>query len=181
MSRAGCGARQSTGVRGWRSAPKAPVVAAAAAGLALISVGLVGCSRASTDSPTGTSRTIRELDRALRHALVAGDAEAVEQALAPDFTIVPPPGVEESRAEYVDSVASGNLDYQEFRAISPVRVRVSGRLAVATYMSHLSVSSGDFRTEHDAWHTHAYERQGDRWRLVWAQATAVGGFPPQDG
>lgn len=176
----GCVAGPPAGSRHRRSTPRATVISALVV-TAVAGLGLVGCDRASDGAHADVSRTVRQLDAVLRQALVAGNADTVDRILARDFTIVPPPGEEESRAEYVESVASGALDYQVFRAITPVRVQVSGTLAVATYESHLAVSSGSFSAEHDAWHTHVYEERRGRWRLVWAQATAVGGFPPPQG
>jgi hypothetical protein len=93
--------------------------------------------------------------------------------------LVPPPGDKESREEYLQSVASGDLDYQAFEPITPVDVRVSGSVAVVTYESRLEVTAGGLHVEHAAWHTHIYRKHAGQWQQVWAQATAVGGFPPQ--
>lgn len=121
---------------------------------------------------------VREVDQTLRQALVAGDAVAADRILAPDFELVDPSGDKESRDQYLGSVSSGHLTFQRFEPVSRVRVRVSGDVAVVSYESRLAVSAGAVHLEHRAWHTHVYERSHGRWQQVWAQTTAVGGFPP---
>ena len=133
---------------------------------------------AGTQATAAEAQDLRDLDQTLRAALVASDTSAVERILAPDFELVPPPGDKESRQEYLDSLSSGDLDYIAFEPTSPVDVQVSGSLAVLTYQSHLEVAADGTRLAHEAWHTHVYEKLDDRWMQVWAQATAVGGFPP---
>lgn len=125
--------------------------------------------------------SVRALDQTQRQALVAGDAEAVDNLLAPDFELVDPSGEHQTRGQYLESVSSGGLEYQTFDAVTPVRVRVAGDVAVVTYESRLAVSAGAEHLEHKAWHTHVYEKRLGRWQQVWAQATAVGGFPPPGG
>ena len=132
----------------------------------------------STGSESSEAARVRALDQTELKALVRGDADTLERIIAPDFTLVPPPGEPQTRAQYLESVASGDLDYRVFKPITPVEVVVRDDLAVLTFESHLDVSAGDAHVEHEAWHTHVYEKRDGRWQLIWAQATAVGGFPP---
>ena len=113
---------------------------------AVVAVALV--ARSSRSSAKADAQRVREIDHAERQALVAGDAIALDQILAADFVLVPPPGDQESRQEYLDSIASGDLDYQVFEPISAVNVRLSGTIAVVTYRSHLEVTAGGLHVEH---------------------------------
>jgi hypothetical protein len=102
----------------------------------------------------------------------------VERLHADDFQVVPPPGFPLSREEYLAAVASGDIDYLEFKPISPIEVHLYGQAAVLTYMSHIDiVVSGIGHVAHDAWHTYIYEKRAGRWQAVWEQATAIGGIP----
>ena len=103
----------------------------------------------------------------------------VEALHADDFQVVPPPGFPLARDEYLSAVAAGDIDYLEFKPISPIEVHLYGQAAVLTYISHIDiVVTGIGHLEHDAWHTYLYEKRSGRWQAVWEQTTAVGGFPP---
>jgi uncharacterized protein (TIGR02246 family) len=141
----------------------------------VLGAALVGCG---SDTNASDAARVRALDKVERSALVAGDADAVAQVLASDFELVDPSGDHQTRSQYLQSVSSGGIDYQKFDAVSPVDVRVSSDVAVVTYESQLSVSAGAEHLEHRAWHTHVYKKRDGQWKQVWAQATAVGGFPP---
>jgi len=87
-----------------------------------------------------------------------------------------PTGEQESREEYLLSVASGELDYHALEPISPVDVSVSGRVGMVTSRSHFEVTVGAIRVEHAAWYTHVCEKHHDQWQQVWASPPCfVGG------
>lgn len=129
------------------------------------------------DSPA--AEELRQIERSRLAALRDADMAVVEALHADDFQLVPPPGFELSRDDYLAAVASGAIDYLRFEPISEITVRVYGRAAVLTYKSNIDVVvAGLGRFTHDAWHTYLYERREGRWQAVWEQATAIGGFPP---
>jgi ketosteroid isomerase-like protein len=164
--------------------PKATWVAA---GLAILSVLLVtatvvagAAAGAPSDSPSAAGLRATELER--QRALVDADMAAVEALIADDFQLVPPPGIPLSRAEYLDAVAAGAIDYHAFEPISEIHVRMYGDAAAMRYLAHIDVvvaGLGHFDTK--AWVTCVYERREGRWQIAWEQATAVGGFPPPAG
>jgi ketosteroid isomerase-like protein len=144
----------------------------------VVAVGIAFVVRDAGTSQGADADRVSLLDHTLRKALVAGDSDTLDSVLAARFELVDPSGDRQARDGYLSSVSSGNLDYEAFDPVTPVDVRVSGDVAVVTYESQLKVSSGALHLRHRAWHTHVYEKAGGRWRLVWSQATAVGGFPP---
>lgn len=165
--------------------------------LAAGAVALGGCQSASTaDEPTpvpepGTADpaeqtgevvdSLRALELDRLQALVDADMPAVEAALADSFRLIPPPGIDLSREEYVGALAAGDLDYLVFEPVSDIEVDLSddGDLAVMTYRSRIHMDAGgQGEFEHEAWHTYVYRQGPDGWQLTWEQATAVGGFPP---
>ena len=139
-------------------------------------------SPARSSGPPGSSppaERLRDIERARLQALVDADMGVVAALHADDFQLIPPPGFPLSREDYLAALASGDIDYLGFKAVSPIEVRLYGQAAVLTYMSNIDiVAAGLGRFTHDAWHTYLYEKRAGRWQVVWEQATAVGGFPP---
>lgn len=159
-------------------------IAAAAVALAAVlaaATAMVTAAPARSSGPPSTSpeaARLRDIERTRLQALVDANMPVVEALHAVDFQVVPPPGFPLSREEYLAAVASGDIDYHEFKPISPIDVRLYGQAAVLTYMSHIDiVVSGIGHVAHDAWHTYVYEKRAGRWQAVWEQATAIGGIP----
>lgn len=163
----------------------------AAAVLALLLPGCAEADPASSASPAPspgvppgteeTAQTLRDLETTRLHALVDADTRVLEAVHAPDFQLIPPPGLAMTRDEYLTAVDTGALDYLTFEPVTPIEVSVHGDAALLTYRSHIHIDAdGQGELEHDTWHTYLYQQTdtGLGWQLVWEQATAVGGFPP---
>jgi ketosteroid isomerase-like protein len=163
----------------------------AAAVLALMLPGCAEADPASSASPApspsvppgteDTAQTLRDLELTRLRALVDVDMTALEAAHAPDFQLIPPPGLVMTRQEYLAAVATGELDYLAFEPVTPIEVSVHGDAALLTYRSRIHIDAeGQGELEHDTWHTYLYTQTttGLGWQLEWEQATAVGGFPP---
>ena len=144
---------------------------------------LAACS-ASGSSPSANATPGQTADDVRAHvlsrlkALVAADMPALNRLHAADYELIPPDGGLLSRQEFLGSIRSGELDYRTFKAVSPIRVRMSGQLAVVRYESEIDVVlAGIGRLKHNARHTDVYVwRHGD-WRATWSQTTAVGPLP----
>ncbi len=78
-----------------------------------------------------------------------------------------------SKAEYLASVASGEIDYRAWEIVSAIEVRLYGEAAVIRYRSRIDMAiDGDVAT-FQCWHIDTYEwREGGR-QVVWSQATAI--------
>jgi hypothetical protein len=163
-----------------RTKVTAVLAAVGAALVAATAVAIAAPARGAgppSDSPE--AEQLRAIEQARLDALVDADMAVVEALHADDFQLVPPPGFELSRDDYVGAVAAGAIDYLRFEPISDITVRLYGRAAVLTYQSNIDiVVAGLGRFTHDTWHTYLYERRQGSWQLVWEQATAIGGFPP---
>lgn len=119
---------------------------------------------------------LRDADLTRLAALVDADMKVLEALHAEDYRLVPPPGDDMSRDQYLDAVASGDLDFLVFEPVSDLEVVVSGDVAVVTYRSFIHVAAaGVGELAHDAWSTYRYERGAAGWELAWEQVTAVGG------
>lgn len=136
-------------------------------------------SGADTTREAATAGALQQLERQRLTALVDADLAVIERLHAADFELVPPPGVVLTRAEYVDLIRTGDLDYQAFDPISDIHVRVHGTAATLWYASKIDVvTAGQGHVVHETWHLMLYEQRGGQWQAVREQATAVGGFPP---
>jgi ketosteroid isomerase-like protein len=159
----------------------ATAAAAAIALLAAVAAMAVAAPARSSGPPSSSpaAERLRDVERARLRALVDADMPVVDALHADDFQLVPPPGLPLTREDYVAAVASGDIDYLGFKALSPIEVHLYGQAAVLTYMSNIDiVVTGLGRFTHDTWHTYLYEKRAGRWQVIWEQATAVGGFPP---
>lgn len=128
-----------------------------------------------------TRNQIRSLEQRERHDVVDANTADLDRLLAADFTLITPDGQLLSRGGYLDALTSGDLDFRVFEPVSPIAIHTDGQQAVVTFSSRLEVSSGRRHLEHEAWHTHVWERTDGRWQMVWSHTTAVGGFPPPTG
>jgi hypothetical protein len=156
---------------------------AAAFGVLLVAVSAVaGAAPTRSAGPPGDSpvaQDLRQIERSRLAALVDADMAVVEALHADHFQLVPPPGFELSRDDYLEAVASGDIDYLRFEPISDITVHLYGDAAALTYKSNIDiVVAGLGRFTHDTWHTYIYEKRQGNWQAVWEQATAIGGFPP---
>ena len=157
-----------------------PMVALGAlvfAGTAAVVVAGTGAARPADAS--GVQAQIRALAVMRDRALVDADMPTLEKIHASDYQLITPDGTVLSRADFLDSVASRDLDYLTFRPISPIQVRLLGDDAAAVrYESYIDVVIAGFgRIANDNWHTDLYERRSGHWQVVWSQATPVGQLP----
>jgi hypothetical protein len=101
-----------------------------------------------------------------------------ERLHADDYQLIPPTGETWSKREYLDGIASHELDYQVFEPISPVAARVSDQMAAVRYRCRIAVRGPSGETDAGTfWHTDIYEMRGGHWQAVWSQATRI---PPDD-
>jgi outer membrane murein-binding lipoprotein Lpp len=135
-----------------------------------------GCSARPTDSQIGAQIRVLVVQR--DRALVNADMAVLRKIHATDYQLITPDGSIESRSEFLNDVATGNLDYRTFTPISPIKVRLLGDAVAVRYESHIViVVAGLGQIANDNWHTDLYERRSGQWELVWSQATPVGALP----
>jgi hypothetical protein len=150
----------------------------------LVGAAQMGGAAAAVRGPSSTAEGSRQADRVrdtirmLDQATVEADAATMRRLLADDFQLINPLGVPTSREEYVGSVASGQLDFLAFEAVSDIVVRLyDDDAAVARYKSSVDLAAFGQRLTHQAMHTDLLERNRGRWQVVWAQTTAIPNNP----
>jgi hypothetical protein len=146
--------------------------------LAVVAVALVvatGVVTASSASPASSSQAdrLRAIETTRLQALVVADTATARKLTAPDFQLINPAGVPLSRDDFLGGVDAGVIDFLSLEPRSPIAVRLSGDSATLRYETAFDVVAGGTHVTHDAWTTALYERRDGRWRIVWAQTTAI--------
>jgi ketosteroid isomerase-like protein len=118
---------------------------------------------------------LAEIERRRLRTLVEVKPDEADALHADDLRLVTPSGHVWSKAEYLGGIASGEIDYRRFEAISEIGVMVDGDLAVLRYRSAIEISvKGQEPGELEAWHLDCYRRSdGGTWRIRWSQATSI--------
>jgi hypothetical protein len=111
---------------------------------------------------------LTRIERERLRLLVAADVDAAAPFHADDFQLITPSGVALSKAEYLEEVRAGDIDYTRWKP-GEIEVRVHGDAAVLRYRAEMEMNGIVRRL----WHTDLYERRDGRWRVVWSQATAI--------
>ena len=92
---------------------------------------------------------------------------------AEDYELIPPGGGTISKEEYLDGVTSGALHYVIFEPASEITVRTYARAGVLRYQARIGGYFGEAVYAGLFWHTDIHEMRGDRWQVVWSQATRI--------
>ena len=117
---------------------------------------------------------IRATERERLRTLVAADVEAAASLHADDFQLITPRGDALSKVQYLEGVASGELNYVYWEPDSTIAVHVYGDAAIIRYRSQLEiVVAGQLIPRRSCWHTDCYERHDSQWRVLWSHATEI--------
>ena len=116
---------------------------------------------------------LADLERRRLRALVEADLAVVHQLHADDFQLITPSGDSLSKEEYLQHVASGEIDYVVWDP-EEIDARVRDDVACLRYRSTIKIIVGgqEFRPDR-YWHTDFYEKRGEGWQVVWSQATRI--------
>lgn len=141
--------------------------------LALLSAACTGTPPAEIGEAEQIEQ-IRQLERERLRSLVTADLPTARRVHADDFQLINPAGAELSKAEYMDQIESGQLDYGAWEA---------GEISVQFYGDAAAIRYRDVRFDVDLQgkpvhrgpmvHTNLYERRGGQWQIVWSQASGI--------
>jgi hypothetical protein len=157
-----------------------PIVALGAFLLAATAAVVVAATGAARPADASAAQAeIRALVIMRDRALVDADMAALKKIHASDYQLITPDGSVLSRAGFLHSVASGDLNYLTFRPVSHIQVLLLGNDAAAVrYESKIDiVVAGIGRLTNENWHTDLYERRSGHWQVAWSQTTPIGGLP----
>ncbi|WP_454048319.1 nuclear transport factor 2 family protein [Cellulomonas sp. Marseille-Q8402] len=115
-------------------------------------------------------RAIRAADRALLDGLVRRDVAALEQLLAPDFVAVHITGHEQSRADWLAQIASGDMAYHHVAEESS-DLHLDGDHAVLVTRNRVTPTIWGSRATWPLESTTHYARHPGGWTIVRSAAT----------
>jgi ketosteroid isomerase-like protein len=116
---------------------------------------------------------LRAIERERLRALVNADIPTANRLHADDFELIYPQGGTLTKEQYLQRIASGDLNYLEWEP-EEIRVRMYGNSAVIRYKANLRVSvKGSPGRAVRFWHTDLYEKRKGQWQIVWSHATQI--------
>jgi ketosteroid isomerase-like protein len=122
--------------------------------------------------PTQDAQEILQVENRRYEAMIKGDLAALDAVLSAELTYAHSNGVLDTKAQYMATLASGQLQYI---SITPqeAQVRCYGACSVVTGIAllHIQLHGQDrrFRIRY----TSVYIKQQDRWQMVALQSTGL--------
>jgi len=111
------------------------------------------------------------LERRRLRALVDVDVDVANELHAHDFQLITPSGTVYSKNEYLQGVASGEINYLLWEP-EDIRALVRGDGGCLRYRSTIHMCfKGHEAPPARYWHTDYYENREGVWQVVWSQAT----------
>lgn len=153
-----------------RSTPHLPRSLAAAALLALL---VPGAAVPHTETPSAEAeKQVLEAQARRLEVMVQGDTAALAPLLAEDLVLIHGDGKVETKAQLLESLASGRLRYRAIAA-PDAAVRVYGDTAVVTGRADVQATTGGRDVAFAARYLGVYVREGGAWRLAAWQTTRL--------
>ncbi|HEX5182399.1 MAG TPA: nuclear transport factor 2 family protein [Allosphingosinicella sp.] len=152
-----------------RIAASAALVAAAAAGTALLRA---GPAAAQTDMGSAAFvARMQAIERQRVEALVRGEAAVTARLTADDYHLIGPYGTIDDKAAEIRSAGKG---FYLALTPGPIAVRRAGPdAAILRYRLAAAVRLHGGRYDANYWHTDYYERRHGQWQVVWSQSTEI--------
>ena len=126
-----------------------------------------------SDASRASEGDLADVERRRLRALVDADVALADRLHADDFKLVTPSGDSLSKAEYLQRVASGEIDYLVWEP-GEIDARVHDDSACLRYRSTIRIKVGGQESgPAEYWHTDFYEKHGAGWQVVWSQATRI--------
>jgi hypothetical protein len=120
-----------------------------------------------------TQADLAEVERRRLRALVSADLRVVDELHADDFQLITPSGDAVSKQEYLEGIASGDIDYVVWEP-EEIDARIHEDSGCLRYRSTIKIVVGGHEVGPARyWHTDFYEKRRGRWQVVWSQATRI--------
>lgn len=131
-----------------------------------------GAAPAPAVQDTSALRTIRQLERARRDAMLRGNAQALSRLLADDYIGTGAHGKVRSKAELVADYTSGRVKYESITEDGVV-VRQYGTTAVVTGRTQSKGKEGGKAFDSEHRFTRVWVQAPGRWSLVAAHSSPI--------
>lgn len=118
----------------------------------------------------GDEDAVRNAEKAWAAAVIANDAKALEDLLAPGMIYTHSSGLVETREEYAGKIAQHSYNYKGIDEDS-VTVKVYGDAAMLHSKARLRGTSANGPFDVNVIMLHMWVKQGGKWKLAAHQAT----------
>jgi len=117
-----------------------------------------------------SSAKVQDLEMRRYKAMVDGDVATLDTIFADDLTYSHSNGWTQTKAEFIDSIRHGELQYQEIKP-DAVEIRVYGRTAVVTGRAHVKAKVKGQDVNIELRFLDVYVQRQGRWQMVaWQSA-----------
>ena len=138
---------------------------------------LIAATLVVTGQAPGTmEESVIAAERQWAAAMVARDLPALRDIFADDLVYVHGSGAVETKAEFLEKLATGARAYTHITPLEP-RARVYGDTAVVADLLDVGVVSGEQRLTVRVRTINVFLRRGGRWQIVAHQATRLSQAP----
>ena len=121
---------------------------------------------------SASAEDIAALEARRSAAMLAGDAASLEGLLHDDLVYIHSNGAVDTKASYLEAVASGALDYRSISTFGETLID-HGSVIMATGTVRIDVVVDGVEREVSARYTYTYAGDGDSWRFASWQSTSV--------
>jgi len=115
---------------------------------------------------------VRAAEEQLARAHVRMDIDLMEDLLHPDYVIIQPGGVVESKGQVLDSYRSGRRHW-EFARSDQMDIRVYGETAIVVGRWQAKGRNGNLDFDYAARFLSVWVRQGEHWLNLTSQSTEI--------
>lgn len=132
------------------------------------------CLIVGTSAVAGRTETddVRQFQAARFAAMIRHDVAAVDRCLADDLTYTHTTGETETKAQFLETLRSRNIEYEEIEPVDIV-VRRHAETAIVTGRSTMHIRSGGQPRTFQIRFIEVDVRLGDRWQMTAWQATRL--------
>jgi ketosteroid isomerase-like protein len=123
--------------------------------------------------PIAVQQEVLTTDDRRTEALRRGNAAALRQIYAEDYTLVTPDGVVRGKADQISEVESGRLRYPRIEVIDRT-VRLYGDVAVVLSRDRYDILLDGKQMGGDLRFTRIYKKFGTQWRVIATHGSRIG-------
>lgn len=138
--------------------------------IALLAIGSCYLSMSSASAAETSEQAVLAAHEQRRTATIQGDADAVGAMMTEDLTFTHANGVMESKAQFLDAVETGRLDYQTL-ADEELQVRVYGDTGIVSGTVRIVVDASGTEIDIRVLFTELWVKKGAAWKMVLWHAT----------
>ena len=104
---------------------------------------------------------------------VAGDTSTLRTYIHPDLLYIHSQGLEEDIDRHLLNVGGGKIDYQSFKPLQPVEVKMKGDLALVDGLVAVKGLYDKYEFTVNLRYTAVYQKSKERWQLLRWQSTKI--------